>query len=276
MSRICYIPKRDDEMRLQLLVPTMNATDFSKVEEMNLRNTDVIFANQTDHCSCETQIFPDRNVSATMVSTNTTGVSLNRNIALAHADAAIIMFSDDDQQFTDDFAQTVLQEFQAHPEADVIKFSCRSTNPKRPLAYQNPSVFCRGTFRTMMSAGVPALALRRERFQKFDIAFANHIGPGRELYCGEDSIFIGDLLRSRLKIYRSPALISYIRQGESSWFQGYDARFFFTGGFVYARVYGPVAPVMMLRKAWKLRHKTDLSVPEMIRQQYRGMKLYRT
>ena len=264
------------KMQIQVLVPTMGATDFSKVEEMNLRSTGVIFANQTDHCGFERKEFPERGVSAVMISTNTRGVSLNRNIAMAYADAPIILFSDDDQRFADDFAQTVKTEFENHPEADGIKFVCRSTNPLRPLAYHGPAEFRKASFRVLMSAGVPAFAVRRGRLEKYDLQFPNSVGPGKEYNCGEDSVFMRNLLRSPLKIYCSPLCISEVSQEDSCWFKGYDEHYFITSGYIYGKIYGSFAPLMLVRKAWKLRKKAGMTLWNMISLQKKGMHRYRS
>ena len=262
-------------MKIQLLVPTMEAVDFSKVTEMNLHNVDVIFANQADKMAYEEKEFPERNVRAVMVSTNTRGVSLNRNIALAYASGDIIVFADDDQILTDDFSDKVLREFQNHPEADAIKFSCESTNPQRPLFYHNPQKFQKAQCWSIMSAGVHALALRREKFEKYDIRFSNSIGPGNRINCGEDSDFLKKLIWSPLRIYRSPEMISYVKQDGSTWFHGYDEHYFITSGYIYEKVYGWLAGLFLVRKAWKLRKKSTLSFAEMVSLQRRGVREYR-
>ena len=245
-------------MKIEILVTTMFAQDFSKVEEMNLYNVDVLLANQTDECGCWEKDFPERGVHARMVCTNTRGAGLNRNVALSYATGDIIVFADDDMRFSDDFAQLVQQEFAAHPEADGIKFSCRSTNPRRFLADKTNSAFCRARVWNLLSGGIPALALRREKFCKKDLFFPTSIGPGCKYSNGEDSIFLKTLLDSKLKIYISPILAAYIRQENSCWFHGYTEDYFITAGYVYARLYGRKAHIAALRRAWKMRGNEEV------------------
>ena len=46
-----------------------------------------------------------------------------------------------------------------------------------------------------------------------------NFGPGKENYCGEDSIYLNQI-RKRLRFYRSPIVVAGIDQSESSWFTG--------------------------------------------------------
>lgn len=240
-------------MKLQVLAITMHEHDFSKVEDMNLRNADVIIANQTDHFAYEEYYDSSRNVHASLVSTNTRGASLNRNIAMSYATGDIVVYADDDMYFVEDAAALILNEFDAHPEADVIKFGCVSTNPERPFSYQSTNVFQKANMRTLMCAGVHALAIRRDKFMMQDITFPTSIGPGKNYNCGEDSSFIKQILHSKLRVYRSPLLVAYAKQDGSSWFTGYNEHYYKTVGYVYAKLYGVAAFPFMLRRACKER-----------------------
>lgn len=265
-------------MKLQVLVTTMNAHDFSVVVQMNLKDVDVIIANQTDFCGYEEKSFPDWNVHAAMISTNTKGASLNRNIAMAYADADVIIYADDDLVFVDGFQKTILQSFEKHPEADAIKFDCKSTDPARPLWYKAPAGFQKASFFTLMSAGVPAMAIRRERLEKCDIQFPNSIGPGRTYNFGEDSCFLKQLLLSRLGVYLSPELVAHVNRESSTWFTGYHEDYFLTLGYVYAKNYGCLALPIVLRRLLKLRlvQENSYSFSEMKALAKRGMRIYRS
>ena len=79
--------------KLQVLVTTMYATDFSKYYEMNLK-TDSVIANQADENSTLNKTINGNSVK--LVTTSTRGTSKNRNIALLNINpnAQYIMFSD--------------------------------------------------------------------------------------------------------------------------------------------------------------------------------------
>ena len=72
--------------KLQVLLATMNQTDLSIVDKMNLRCSAVI-ANQADREEIRTE------GHVKMITTGTRGVGLNRNIALLAADGDILLFA---------------------------------------------------------------------------------------------------------------------------------------------------------------------------------------
>ena len=90
--------------KLQVLVTTMYATDFSKYYEMNLK-TDSVIANQADENSTLNKTINGNSVK--LVTTSTRGTSKNRNIALLNINpnAQYIMFSDDDLRFYDNYEE---------------------------------------------------------------------------------------------------------------------------------------------------------------------------
>lgn len=265
-------------MRIQILVTTMHAKDFELIHKMNLRNVDVIIANQTDCCQYEEKDFPEYNVHAAMISTNTRGSGLNRNILLAHASAEYIMFADDDMQFVDGFADLVQEALESHPQADAIKFYIESTAKERPVSFGRPACFHRIKLRQIMSAGVPALVVKREKLRKMDLVFPTSIGAGCYYGCGEDSVFYKNLFRAGFSVYASPVFLAYVDQKESTWFSGYDEHFFETTGYVYAILYGRLAPVAAIRRALRMHSMTEIpySWQQMYRLMKKGIQIYRS
>ena len=101
--------------QLQVLVATMHQKDTSIVEKMNI-GCDAVIANQADR----NDILVTERVK--MITTNTRGVGLNRNIALLAADAELLLFADDDMVYYDGMAEAVEQAFRDNPQADVLIF----------------------------------------------------------------------------------------------------------------------------------------------------------
>lgn len=252
--------KKVFDLKIQVLVTTMNATDFSLITAMNLQ-TDTIIANQMDDCNYAKQDFCGGLCEAIMVSTNTRGLSLNRNIALAYADADadVIVFADDDQVFVNGYKSIIEESFMDHPEADAIKFYCKSTNDLRPLSFPRPSKFQKAKLQTVLSSGVVGLAVKLKKIRKYDITFPNSIGAGTYYSSGEDSVFIKELLDHNIGLYLSTCLISYVKQENSSWFSGYNEHFFITTGYVYAKLYRRLAIAAAIRRAYKMKKKINKS-----------------
>ena len=255
--------------KIEVLVTTMFQKDTSKYESMNLQ-TDAIIANQSDDCFYIEERKGDSTVK--MVTTNTRGVSRNRNMALAYATAEYVMFADDDQVMVDNYEKVIEDEFRKCPNADAIKFYCESTNQDRPMSFKKPAKLHKADKRELMSAGVHCLAVRREYLLSKNISFQANIGPGEKIICGEDTAFYFDLLTKGARIYATPTFLSYIDQGESSWFNGYTEKYFKSVGYIYSRIYGRMASLAILRRAYRLRGKADYTYKQMVDLMNLGMK----
>ena len=257
-------------MKIEVVCPMMHQTDFSNVLKMNLQ-TDAVIANQAE--SNERSEFINDGHKFLMITTNTRGVSLNRNIGIKNSTAEVIVFADDDQVFVDKYESMVVDAFEKYPDADAVKFYCESTNPKKPLSYKNPGCWKKAVRTDLTSAGVLGLAVKKAFIEKNNICFNETLGPGNEIFCGEDTAFIVDLFRHNANIYLSPELISYVGQTESTWFKGYDEQFFISAGYVYAIIYGNLAELAAVRRCIRMRKKTkDFSVFQMYRLLFKGIK----
>lgn len=258
-------------MSFEVLVTTMHAGDTSKYREMNLQ-TDAVIANQADACAFLEEEIDGKRVR--FVTTDTRGLSRNRNIAMLYTSADIILFADDDQVFVDGYETIVSDAFAAHPDADAIKFFVQSTNPDRPLSYRRSESFRKANKRSMMSAGVHCLAVKRDFLLRHDLQFDARIGAGAEIYCGEDSVFINRLFKCGAVIYHSPELLGYVKQEESTWFSGYTEQYFNSCGYIYGRIYGILSPLACVRRAVRLnRHShCEWKICRLLRLMLRGAK----
>ena len=252
----------------------MNKRDISKYSEMNLQ-TDAVIANQTSECAFFQNVVNGKTVR--LISTDTTGASLNRNIALTYSKGDILIFADDDQCFVEGYEQLVLEAFKNAPDADAIKFYCESTNIERPMSYKGVKKFTKASKRKIMSAGVHALAVKKDFIEKNNIRFDNHIGPGREIYCGEDSLFLNDLLKNKAKMYLSPVLLSYVKQEDSSWFNGYTEQYCLSVGYIYSSIYGVLAPLAAIRRALKTTkiRQCNLTFKQLLLTMLKGIRKHR-
>lgn len=259
-------------MKLEVLVTTMHQSDFSKFSQMNLQ-TDAVLANQTDKNEyIETTII---GCSVKLVSTNTIGTSRNRNIAMAHAnqEADILLFSDDDLVFNDGYAEAIAAEFEAHPEAEAIKFNLHDLSATRKISMSRIERFEKATRRNMSSSGVCGVAVKRGALQKHNLHFHEGYGPGTEHFCGEDTIFLMEMLDKKVKFYRSPVDIAGIDQTVSSWFRGHNERYFQNAGLLLKTIFPHLCYLLVIRSAYRFskRHVCDLSFWGILKSYYQGI-----
>ena len=214
--------------KFEVLCVTMHQSDFSKIEEMNI-HSDVVFANQCDRTSYEKIEFEGH--TAKMISTSTRGVGVNRNLALTYASADICLFADDDVKYVDNMEELVLREFNANPDADVFIFHFETNSIRKQKKYSKTRK-C-GLFEKMPWGGF-RIAVRLTSLRRANVWFTTLFGGGCIFPSGEDSIWLLDAKRKGLKFYVSKETIGTVSFEKSSWFDGYNEKFYYSKGVFYS------------------------------------------
>jgi len=218
-------------MKIQILVSTMNQLNHDLLTKMNIQ-TEAIFINQSNEYKFEEFDYLDNTIK--FFTFNERGIGLSRNNALMRADGDICVFADDDVRYVDDYEKIIEQEFLRHPNADIILFNVPSTNIDRPTT--NITKCGRVRWYNSLRYGAVNIVAKTNRIKKANIYFSLLFGGGTKYSSGEDSLFIFDCLRKRLKIYKSPQIIGYVSQKESTWFHGYDDKYFIDKGVFFANL----------------------------------------
>lgn len=267
--------KQTDKNKFQILCVTMNQIDFSKIKDMNI-NSNIIFANQSNKVGYSELKF--KNHIAKMITTNTKGVGINRNIALSYADAEICLFADDDVIYFDNLEDIILKEFADYPSADVIIFHLESNSNERKLAkYSKTRRWKKYEPRPW---GAVRIAFRLNAVQKANLWFSPLFGGGCVFPNGEDSMWIDSAFDANLKFYVSNKTIGYVDMSESSWFSGFDYKYFYAKGAFYQASYPRMIKIWMLYFAFRTRKMTMLTFKERLqwleygRHGYNSMKSY--
>lgn len=241
--------------KIQILVTTMHEKDLSKYHSMNLQ-TDALFANQADVNECRNATINDRQVQ--LLTTATCGTSRNRNLAIIYSshDAQYIMFADDDQILVDDYEKIILESFAKYPEAEAIKF-CIDAVHARNLGKSYSGKFKKAHILSVTSCGIQGLVIKRDVLLKHNLHFNEFFGPGTPCYCGEDSIFLQDMLKKGVRLYLSPVVISTIHETGSTWYEGYTEKYFRVSGMILAATYPQIAYLLALRSAFRFSRRAD-------------------
>ena len=116
--------------RVEVVCVTMGQKDLTIAEKMHITG-DAVFGNQADGFRKEVQTRDGQTVK--MITTDTRGVGVNRNIALLHATGDILLFADDDICYADGYADGVRRAYAQHPDADMILFSLDITQGGRVI-----------------------------------------------------------------------------------------------------------------------------------------------
>ncbi len=127
--------------------------------------------------------------------TDTKGLSANRNIALSIATAPLLLIGDDDVDYSEEGLRGVLDAFATHPDKDLLTFRYESLShskfyPTRQCDLSTPE---KGYFVTSFE-----IALRKDSVRG-KIWFNENFGIGSTFPSGEEDVFIRECLDAGLK-----------------------------------------------------------------------------
>lgn len=214
----------------QVLCATMQQKDFSKLKEMNIQSN-ILYANQSDSIWYDKKVI--NGYIAEMITTQTRGSGNNRNISLMHATADICLLSDDDVTYYDGYKEKILSAFGRHPEADMIIFNLDSNSADRKI--EQITSERRLHFWNRNPYGSVRVAFRLNSQRKYNIWFSNLLGAGSKYGSGEDTLFINEF-RKKGKVYLCCEKLGMVDFSSSTWFKGYDEKYFFNQGAKIAAI----------------------------------------
>jgi len=257
-------------MVLEVLVATMDQTDLSLAERMNLRQNAVI-ANQCGRWSCQEQRSGDHLIR--MISSDTKGVGINRNLALQASSGDILLFADDDITYYDGDLQPVMDAFRELPDADVIFFAVDMTRDGEVFDRRRHG--CKRLHLwNSLRYGACRMAVRREAVVKNRLSFSTLFGGGCIYGSGEDTIFIRDCFRAGLRVYTHPYVLGACRKDESSWFRGFDEKFMFDKGAMIACAFPKGKHILKWHFIRRYRKKSDLPLKTIIQYFNEGIQAF--
>lgn len=235
------------EEGLQFLVSGVGQDVHALAEKMNLQAEGIII-NQGRENRYEEFTFRGNRMRCYHFAEK--GVGLSRNNALLRADKAFCLFADEDIVYREGAAVAVTDAFLAHPEADMLLFNVKVVPERR--TYWNES-FHRVRWYNCGRYPAYSFALRTQKMHEKNLSYSLLFGGGAKYSNGEDSLFIRDCIRAGLRVYAIPVEIGEEVFRPSTWFCGYDDKFFYDRGVLYRALYGRLALCMGLRFLCKNR-----------------------
>lgn len=207
-------------MSFEVLMSCMHQTDMQIIQHSNLVSVQTLVINQ-----CDTE--KDEMLSSDnhrMLNTSSRGLSVSRNLAIKNANADICLIADDDEIFSDNLEDIVLQGYELFPEADIIIYKLSNIHKKlgeKARKLKKYEVLRVASWQISFRTG----SVRNK------VAFDALLGAGSGNGCGEENKFLLDAFSAGLKIYYVPLVIGkMIVNSESTWFHGYDEKYFYDRG----------------------------------------------
>lgn len=237
-------------MKLQFLVSAVNQDVHALAEKMNLQAESIII-NQCAENRYEEFEYKGSRMRCYHLAER--GVGLSRNNALLRADGDLCLFADEDIVYAQGAAEAVKAAFAAHPEADMLLFNVKVQEARYTYWTER---FHRVRWYNCGRYPAYSFALRTERMHGKNLTYSLLFGGGAKYSNGEDSLFIHDCLKAGLKVYALPVEIGEEVPRPSTWFHGYNEKFFYDRGVLYRPLYGRLAGLMGLR--FLLKNKGEL------------------
>jgi|LULL01.1.fsa_nt_gb GT2 family glycosyltransferase len=196
-------------MKLEVLVSTYRSRLLKNLRQVGqLKHLNHVIVDQNP--LNETQYPTELNIIPLH---NSVGLTKNRNVAIEYSHGELILISDDDVEYIDDFQTKIIDAFEKNPHAVAISFQVLKPNGEPFKNYKNEIFF--HNKRSVISTSSVELVFRRDILNKYNIKFDEQFGVNAEFPCGEEAVLLGQLLDLGFDILAYPEAIC-IHPEESS------------------------------------------------------------
>lgn len=261
-------------MTVTVLISCMHQKDASIIERTKVQ-TDVVVVNQCDEDQVEEFTFINnvgRECKAKFVCTTERGLSRSRNMALRNAWGDYCILADDDEKLTDGYESIIVSAFERNPKADIVAYNYRNQNSRLKNNYKQPISEEKEAPKNHNYSSV-ALSFKLDKVISRDVWFDVRIGAGSGIIsAGEEAVWQALARKKGLKIFQCPEYIASVTQANSTWFRGYDEKYFYDLGANLTARYGMIKYVYQFYYPYRLRKETKLSIWQQLYYINAGMK----
>jgi glycosyltransferase involved in cell wall biosynthesis len=212
-------------MRLEILLSCMNLKDGRELAERSKIFSDLLIVNQCgsdDFAEYKSDSSNGGNIR--IFSVNDKGLTKSRNFAIKHSNADVCLLCDDDETFKNGYEKKILSAWKQISDADVIIFGIGNRPSRLPDKVKRLGYF------DLMKVSSWQISFKRKSIVENGLSFDENMGAGTPNGAEEEFKFLTDCRRKGLKIYSCPTVIADVAQEESTWFSGYDEKFFINRG----------------------------------------------
>ena len=221
---------------------------------MNLEKKDLDKQNITSKCTvinqCDTESF-EKYKNFNIYSLKELGTSNSRNKGLDYITEDIIIFCDNDVVYNKNYEKLILEEFKNNKDADVILFNFDVKRRNKRIIKKRKRLYIYNS----LNYATYNIAIKKSSLG--NIRFNTSFGPGARYSNGSDTVFIVDLFKNKLKVYSSPSYLGVVYNDNSTWFKGYNEKYFFNKGALFTRVNPKLRHILCLQ--YLIRHKDVLT-----------------
>ena len=233
----------ENKKSLQVLLSAMHLKDASYIKGLNISG-DCLIINQCDREE-EQELIEERPAGGSrrveFCCNRDRGLSKSRNLAIRKSRGDICIFCDNDVVYEEDYEDRILSAFERNPEAGVIVFFIERPERNKPVKQQEGPLGYVGAMKIFS----PEIAFRREALLRAGLCMDERFGAGAEYMMGEENIFLFEAIKRGMQVIYVPEKIAHLRENESSWFKGYNEKYFISRGAGY-RVMSPGFYILLI------------------------------
>lgn len=258
---------------VQVLLSAMHLDSENYIDGLNI-TSDVVVINQcdvNDEKIIERDNVKGKKQTVKYICTTDRGLSKSRNLAIGNATSDICILCDNDVVYDNDYEEKIVSAFEKYDDADIIVFYIKRKEKPVP----NFDTEKRMGYLSVLKIFSPEIAFRRESIR--DIKFDEDFGAGSNKYImGEENIFLYDALKKHKKIIYMPVKIAELKEVESTWFSGYDEKFFISRGANFCAMSKLFSPLLIMQFAIRKKglYVDKISIANAIKCMFKGRKEY--
>lgn len=196
------------------------------------------------------------------------GLSKSRNKAIQNASKKIVLITDDDVVFAENFKEDILHAFENQPDSDIITFNHRRFGDVKPQ--KNWKVSFRHDKKSIWNVSSIEIAFQLDEIKKNNVAFNDYFGLGSFFEIAEEFLFLKLALHQNLKVYFSPEIIVAHPQYSSGKDEGSDA-LMYARGALFSKLYGKIAFVWLAKYVFFLIRKRHINFSEAYKKYKTGL-----
>ncbi len=257
-------------MKIDVLISTMNKASYDLLDSMRI-DSDCVVVNQCGKDSFEE--FSYRGYQVKWINSSEIGLSRSRNLAIKNSSADICVLADDDLVYVDGYSSCVLGAFDNLSLADILAFKVDGIGRSFKVY---PGDVKKLNFFSLMKVSSVQIAFKRDRFIDKSIFFREEFGAGSIFYAGEESVLLSECRRKGLNIYFVPDKVADLHLGDSTWFEGFNERYFITKGANFTAMSKPLALFLIIQFAFRKRslYQHQSTLRKALRYMLKGRKIY--
>lgn len=217
---------------LEIIISTMNQTSLEFLVPMfpmsHFSAFSILIINQTTENSLLTSEFE----SVKVINSFEKGLSKSRNLGIKNATKSILILTDDDVVFADDFYKKVIDAFTNSPNLPIFRFQVQSFEKKFLRNYPTNFIESLNKFELLNTMSVE-LVFRKSVFDKTTISYDENFGLGAKFEFGEENSILLDFNKENIPIGFVPEVICYHDEKHSSISTSKPTVYYSSGAFFY-------------------------------------------